>query len=166
MQVLFIPKEGVALYQELLSSETSRDALRFYLPVKTPAGVQISMASLGSALSLASDLRWYVRRYMRDVLFEISDGVYCTRALAQEIYCGRLAVLHTPWKFRKTCTFQAGQMISEDRISVDAGRAQAIFGTAMGETVVLEVWCTEEEFLGQKRSDEKGDEVGDDITSL
>jgi len=165
MEVLFIPKEGVALYQELLSSETSRDALRFYRPVQTPAGVKISMVSLGSALSLASDLRWYVRRYMRDVLFEISDGVYCTRALAQEIYYGRLVVLHTPWKFRKTCTFQSGHVISEDRIGVDLEKAEAAPGTATGETVLLEIWCTEEEFLGQKRCDEKSDDLEDEVTS-
>ena len=165
MQVLFVPKEAVTLYRELLSSETSRDALRFYRPVQTPAGVQISMASLGSALSLASDLRWYVRRYMRDVLFEISDGVYCTRALAQEIYYGRLAVLHTPWKFRKTYTFESGQVIREDPLSVDVGRAQATARSAGGDVAVLEVWCTEEEFLGKKWSEEKSDDVEDDITS-
>jgi len=165
MEVLFIPKEGVALYEELLSSETSRDALRFYRPVKTSAGVKISMASLGSALSLAADLRWYVRRYMRDVLFEISDGVYCTRALAHEIYYGRHVVLHTPWKFRKTCTFQSGYLISEGRLGVDVDRTEATPGTATGETVRLEIWCTEEEFLDQKRSDEKSDDLEDEVTS-
>ncbi|HQC13462.1 MAG TPA: DUF5804 family protein, partial [Methanoregulaceae archaeon] len=79
MNVLFLPREGVELYQELLSSETSRDALRFYRPAERHGGVMVTMASLGSALSLASDLRWYVRRYMRDVLFEISYAVFCLK---------------------------------------------------------------------------------------
>ncbi|HQA81101.1 MAG TPA: DUF5804 family protein, partial [Methanoregulaceae archaeon] len=63
MNVLFLPRDGVALFHELSSSETSRDALRFYRPVETPSGIAISVASLGSALSLVADLRWYVKRY-------------------------------------------------------------------------------------------------------
>ncbi|MCU0633006.1 MAG: DUF5804 family protein [Methanolinea sp.] len=159
MRVLFIPKEGIPLYQTLLASETSRDALRFYRPVQTPAGVQISMASLGSALSLASDLRWYVRRYMRDVLFELSDGVFCTRALAQDIYYDRAAILHTHWRFRRSYTLQSGCLVSDYPFPTPRGMPAA---HPHGETetgVVLEVWCTEEEYLGQKKSDVMEDEV-------
>lgn len=159
MRVLFIAKEGIPLFQTLLSSETSREALRFYRPTQSPAGVQVLMASMGSALSLTSDLRWYVRRYMRDVLFELSDGVYCTRALAQEIYYGRAAILHTPWRFRRSYTLQAGHLLQDEPIrgkdAMPAGHPPA----GRDDTLTLEVWCTEEEYLGLKRSDDPGDEV-------
>ena len=106
MNVLFLPKEGVSLYSELLNSETSRGALRFYRPVETPSGIAISVASLGSALSLVADLRWYVRKYMRGVLFEISSGVYCSYGLAREVYFDRAVTLGDTWEFRLTYRYE------------------------------------------------------------
>ena len=67
MRVMFIQKEGVPLHHTLIASETSRRALRFYQPEKKTWGVEISVTSLGSALSLVSELRWYIRRYMTAV---------------------------------------------------------------------------------------------------
>jgi hypothetical protein len=142
MNVLFLPREGVELYQELLSSETSRDALRFYRPAERHGGVMVTMASLGSALSLASDLRWYVRRYMRDVLFEISDGVYCTHDLAREIYYDRTVSPGKGWKFRRVYVIQADRLVSVEKVSPD--KRGDLFGARPGE-IRLEVWCTEEE---------------------
>jgi len=162
MQVLFIPKGDVPLYDTLFASETSREALRFYHPVQIPAGVQISMATMGGALSLASDLRWYVRRYMHEVLFELSEGVYCTRALAKEIYYGRAAILHTSWRFRRAYTMKNGSLVSDDPLPAERGRSATTPGSRMEDGIVLEVWCTEEEFSGQKKSDEVDEE---DVTS-
>ncbi|OPX70159.1 MAG: hypothetical protein A4E38_01509 [Methanoregulaceae archaeon PtaB.Bin108] len=160
MQVIFIPKSGVALYETLLASETSREALRFYQPVQTPLGVRISMATMGGALSLASDLRWYVRRYMYDVLFELPEGIYCTKALAQEIYYGRASILHTRWKFRRTYTMKDGQLLSDDPLPLIRGKPVPGPSREKSGEVILEVWCTEEESLGQKMSDEEsGEEV-------
>jgi hypothetical protein len=100
MDVLFLGREGIPLYQTLLASETARAALRFYHPVEVPYGVIVRMASLGSALSLVSELRWYMRRYVRTVLFEIGSEIYCSLALATEVYYGRQIRLHAPWPYR------------------------------------------------------------------
>ena len=71
MNILLIQREGTDLHHTLFASETSRLALRFYHPRKVPSGVYITVATLGSALSLVSELRWYIRRYVRETLFEV-----------------------------------------------------------------------------------------------
>jgi hypothetical protein len=86
MKILFLAREGVDLFGTLQDSETSRGILRFYRPERLPYGIKIDVATLGIALSLVSELRWYVRRYMREVLFEVRDRIYCTHLLAREIY--------------------------------------------------------------------------------
>ena len=142
MNVLFLPREGVELYRELLSSETSRDALRFYRPVEKHGGVMVTMASLGSALSLASDLRWYVRRYTRDVLFEISAGVYCTHDLAREIYYDRTVSPGKGWKFRRVYVIHEDRLASVEKVPPE--KKEEFFGARPGE-IRLEVWCTADE---------------------
>lgn len=141
MIVLFLPREGVALYRELLASETSRDALRFYRPKETPCGVEITVATLGGALALASDLRWYVRRYMRGVLFEIAPGVFSSHRLAWEVYYGREISLSDSWDFRLIYRVREGYVVLEEQIHPGSERRCA--GPAE-----IEVWCTEDEFHG------------------
>ena len=86
MNVLLIQPEGVDLYTTLLNSETSRDALRFYKPDRLEYGMRIRTASLGSALALVSELRWYIQRYVEEVLFEPEEDIFCSSSLAQQIY--------------------------------------------------------------------------------
>ncbi len=141
MNVLFLQKDDVDLYQVLIASETSRDALRFYHPRQAHGGISIAMASLGSALSLVSDLRWYVKRYMRAVLFEVSEGIYCSHPLAKEVYYDRSVILSGPWKYRF-------RYIIRDHISVDMERllpGERCNIPVSDNEVVLEVWCTSEE---------------------
>lgn len=154
MNVLLLPKEGVFLYRELLTSETSRDALRFYRPVETPAGVAISVVSLGSALSLVADLRWYVKRYMRTVLFEISAGVYCSYGLAREVYFERAVTLGNTWEFRLIYRMKDGQVVREEQVL--PGRERPGSGTP--ESPEIEVWCTEDEYHCGISSPAEGDE--------
>lgn len=86
MKILFVSKDGVDLYETLMDSETSRIILTFYEPHKHSLGVFITTSSLGIALSLVSELRWYVRRYMAEVLFELRNDIYGTYSLAREVY--------------------------------------------------------------------------------
>jgi hypothetical protein len=144
MDVLFLPRDGVALYRELLSSETSRDALRFYRPKETPRGVEISAASLGSALTLVADLRWYVKRYMRGVLFEIAPRVYCSHRLAREIYFERVITLSKSWDFRFIYHMKDGTVVSEKQILPGA----ECWAADTPEHPEIEVWCTEDEYYG------------------
>jgi hypothetical protein len=161
MKVLFLPKSGVQLFHELLTSETSRDALRFYRPIETVCGVEIGMASLGSALTLAADLRWYVKRYMRGVLFEIAPGIYCSQRLAREVYFDRSVTLGDSWEFRLIFRMRGGQVVREEQVL--PGAVRPCSGTT--ESPEIEVWCTEDEFhcgISGPGEDESSGEEGEE----
>ncbi len=104
MRVIFIPKPGIDLYQTFLQSETSRLILRFYAPKRYPGGgVEVPVATLGSGLSLASELRWYIRRYTRDFLMKNGDGQILSLKLAKEIYDRNLPYPGDDWEFSYLC---------------------------------------------------------------
>ncbi|WP_298668119.1 DUF5804 family protein [uncultured Methanofollis sp.] len=85
MHLLLIAREGVDLNTTLFASETSREILRFYRPEKRSYGISIRVISLGAALSLAAELRWYLRRYVALTLFEMAPRRFCTLAYAHAI---------------------------------------------------------------------------------
>ena len=99
MKILLVEREGTDLYGTLYDSETSRAMLRFYHPVRHPAGVEITTTSLGSALSLVSELRWYIQRYVEEVLLTEDGFVYLTWELADCVY-ERGVALSQPWPHR------------------------------------------------------------------
>ncbi len=138
MRLLFLPKEGLDLFRTLLDSETSRRVLRFYHPRRSPFGVAVEVATLSSGLSLVSELRWYVRRYVSGALFEIAPGRYATLALASEVYYGRELRLHEPWDVRRLLVARNGGV---ERLEIEPG-ADAGESTAEceGADEVLEVW--------------------------
>jgi hypothetical protein len=142
VRILLLQKEGVDLYSALLLSETSRRALRFYHPERIPGGIAVRISTLGSALSLVADLRWYVRRYMREVFFEVSPGIYCTHELAQQAYYDRSVILQPPWPFRRFIEIQDGEII-EDRV-MNTGEEKAAASDAPGSG--MEIWCSAKEF--------------------
>ncbi|MDI9633089.1 MAG: DUF5804 family protein [Methanolinea sp.] len=144
MRVVFVPREGTDLYSTLLASETSREALRFYQPERTPAGVAVTVATLGSALSLVSDLRWYVRRYMHGVIVEIAPGTFCTANVARRIYEKREPIPREGWRYRRVYTFADGKLVGDEPLR-DGGDCAVQEGAYS-----LEVWCTEEEYTGEK----------------
>jgi hypothetical protein len=144
MNILFIQRDGIDLHHVLFSSETSRLALRFYHPKKIPCGVYISVSTLGSALSLVAELRWYIRRYVREVLFEIERGIFCTHQLAQDVYYERAVVLGASWKFRRLYGFQSGQLISAVVMSPGSVTEQ-YQQDIIGVDRTIEVWCREDE---------------------
>jgi len=100
MYLICIAKPGVDLERTLFESETSRHVLRFYHPKDMKWGVRIEVATVSSALSLLSELRWYAMRFMSATLIEDPEhGVYLTRTLAQEVYEDRVCALTSPWKY-------------------------------------------------------------------
>lgn len=144
MRVLFIQKEGVPLHHTLIASETSRRALRFYQPDKKPCGVEISVTSLGSALSLVSELRWYIRRYMTAVLLELAPGVFCSHALSRDVHYQRDVKLNEAWEWRKVYVIRGEKVASIE--TMDPGSVITDYTDRFGPAaVLLEVWCTEEE---------------------
>ena len=141
MRLLFLPKEGLDLFQTLLDSETSRRVLRCYHPRRSPFGVAVEVATLSSGLSLVSELRWYVRRYVSGALFEVAPGRYATLALASQVYYGRELRLHEPWDARHLMVAQSGGV---ERIEIDPDESAA---ECEGADEVLEVWDVVEEEL-------------------
>jgi Family of unknown function (DUF5804) len=151
MKILLIEREGTDLYSTLYDSDTSRAMLRFYHPVRHPAGVEITTASLGSALSLASELRWYIQRYVDEVLFTEEGTVYLTWLLAESVY-ERGITLTQPWAHRLRYRIHGGKVY---RSAWDLGAFGALAplptpeGTqpekAGSPDQVLEVWSTAEE---------------------
>ncbi|MBN2733308.1 MAG: hypothetical protein JXQ82_00405 [Methanomicrobiaceae archaeon] len=144
MNLLFIQKEGVDLYGTLLSSETSRTILRFYRPVKSDFGVIIENATLGNALSLASEINWYIRRYTSDVLLEVSPNLFCTHSFALEIY-SREKKLRETWEYTKLIGLKNGSVAEVRRIESHSSKEDyPDFEEAM--EYVLEVWCSKNEW--------------------
>lgn len=138
MRLLFLPKEGLDLFRTLLDSETSRRVLRFYHPRRSPFGVAVQVATLSSGLSLVSELRWYVRRYVSGVLFEVGAGRYATLALASQVYYGRELRLHEPWETRQLLVARNGGV---ERVEMDPGADPREYTAECGDVdEVLEVW--------------------------
>jgi len=118
MKVLCIGKKDIDLYQVLSNSETSRHILRFYHPVRTEYGVMLEVSTVSNALSIINEIRWYIMRFMADVLIEDEEHrVYITRGLAREVYESRSVVLTSEWKYEfLVCVLESGECI---RVAVD-----------------------------------------------
>ncbi|MHC1626923.1 MAG: DUF5804 family protein [Methanoculleaceae archaeon] len=136
MDVLFIGKENIDLYTTLLRSETSRHILRFYDPENLPGGVRVRTGTLGNALSIASELRWYSRRYMDGVLFGLEPGIWATWSFATRLY-ERSLPLSRSWPHRRRVLIRRELL---DRIPA----AEVQPSEEEGEAYLI-VWCTEEE---------------------
>ena len=144
MNILLIQREGTDLHHTLFSSETSRMALRFYHPKKKSCGVYISCSTLSSALSLVKELRWYIRRYVREPLFELENGIYFTHQLAQDVYFERTAVLGPGWPYRKLYGFCGGKLISSVPMT-PGSTIEEYHQEYIGADRTIEIWCTEDD---------------------
>jgi hypothetical protein len=162
MNTLLIQREGIDLHHTLFSSETSRLVLRFYHPKKRSCGVLVTCSTLSSALSLVAELRWYIRRYVREPLFELEPGIYFTHQLAQDVYFERTAVLGPGWKFRKLYGFKDGKVLSSVPMSPGSTLDEYQQEYA-GVDKTIEIWCTQDEVEeGEliESADDPGDRAG------
>ena len=144
MNILLIQRDGIDLHHTLFASETSRYALRFYHPKKKSCGVYISCSTLGSALSLVAELRWYIRRYVREPLFELEPDIYFTHELARDVYYERTAVLGPGWPHRKLYGFKSGRVISSVPMS-PGSTPDEYHQEYIGAERTIEVWCNADE---------------------
>lgn len=99
MNLLIVSRPGIRIFYELRRSETAWHALKFYRPIEIPIGIYITLSSLSAALSLASDLKYFIRKYGADHLFEIKPGIFCTASVAKSRYLTR-DDLPVPWPWR------------------------------------------------------------------
>ncbi|MFP8956321.1 DUF5804 family protein [Natrialbaceae archaeon A-CW3] len=85
-RVCFVGTSDVNLQYELLSRETSREALATYdLARPFENSIAVRTVSLGAAVSLCNDLQWYIVRFVDEVLIQepsVSDTEWLSRDLA------------------------------------------------------------------------------------
>ncbi|QXO95476.1 hypothetical protein KSK55_03500 [Methanospirillum purgamenti] len=141
MNLLIFSRPGIRIYQELRRSETAWHALRFYNPLEIPVGIFIQVSSLSAALSLASDLKYFIRKYGAEHLFEISKELYCTAAFATGRYTTR-EKLPDPWPWKLWYWVVGDGTILKTQ--TPPGSISQVKTTQGG--YLFEVICTEEEF--------------------
>ncbi|MDH7594294.1 MAG: DUF5804 family protein [Methanomicrobiales archaeon] len=157
MEILLVPLEGVPLYATLFASETSRSILQFYRPDDLGFAVRVRTTSLGAALSLVSELRWYVRRYTREVLFRLEEGVYASHALAEEIYA-RESEPDAIGGGRHLFVFRSGSPLKV--IPAEGGGKEVDTADMEGAELVIDVrGPLRGEKAGEKEEGEGGDEA-------
>jgi hypothetical protein len=93
-RVCLVGEEDLNLRYELLSRETSRDALATYdLREPFANSVGVETVSLGAAVALLNDLDWYLVRFVREALVlepSVSDAEWLSRGLAEAVREDRL----------------------------------------------------------------------------
>ena len=164
MNLLLISRPGVQLYRALRESETAWDAIRFYGPVSLSVGVYIPISTLAGALSLASDLKYFLRKYTADHLFQIRPGVYYTAALIRSKYLNRNNEVSEDWAFRliywvenlgQVTRFRFDDWNSEEVLynQIPCGESEEGIQSDARNTEIefqggylLEVWCTKPEY--------------------
>lgn len=142
MRITFFAKDALNLYNILVSSETSRNALKFYHPIDESYGISLVTGSLGSSLALLGELRWYIRRYVEEAVLQISPDIHCTPLLAQRFLFDKDISVQPDWPMRKAYVIE-GQKITK-RLTLNPRENPPSPGEG---TLIFEVWCTEEEFL-------------------
>jgi hypothetical protein len=102
MDLLLLAKPGIHLYSLLHNSDTAWQAIRFYDHVNLGYGVLFSVSGSVSALALASDIRYYIRRYVAYHLFktEHSRQIYATPALVTSRYLDHTDPFNDVWDHR------------------------------------------------------------------
>jgi hypothetical protein len=88
-RVCLLGDDDVNLEYELLSRETSRNALATYdLREPYDNAVALETVSLGAAVSLLNDLNWYLVRFVDDVLVlepSVSEAEWLSRGVATAV---------------------------------------------------------------------------------
>lgn len=91
-RVCLIGKSDVTLQYELLSRETSREALSTYdLHRPFQNSLAIDTVSVGAALTFCNDLQWYIVRFVDEVLVRepsVSETEWLSRELASALRNG------------------------------------------------------------------------------
>lgn len=88
-RICLVGSEGVNLRYELISRETSREALATYdLHQPFVNTIAVETVSLGAAVALLNDLNWYLVRFTDDALVyepSVSEAEWLSRDLATAV---------------------------------------------------------------------------------
>jgi hypothetical protein len=160
MNLLLISRPGIQLLRSLRESETAWDAIRFYGPVSLSIGVYIPVSTLAGAISLASDLKYFLKKYTTDHLFQIKPGIYYTAALTRSRYLTRGDDVSEDWPFKlvywvenlgrviriKKEDWNSEEILHQTVETTDISSTQASIDDEFLGGYLLEVWCTKLEF--------------------
>ncbi|QFU83584.1 DUF5804 family protein [Natronorubrum aibiense] len=98
-RVCLIGTGGCNLQYELLSRETSREALATYeLTRPFENSIALRTVSVGAAVSLLNDLNWYLTRFVDEALVQepsVSDDEWLSRSLAEQLRNGTVEPAET-----------------------------------------------------------------------
>ena len=98
-RVCLIGTADCNLQYELLSRETSREALSTYdLERPFENSIALRTVSVGAAISLLNDLNWYLTRFVDEALVQepsVSDDEWLSRPLATELRNGTVEPAET-----------------------------------------------------------------------
>ena len=135
-RVCLVGDDGVNLRYELLSRETSRNALVTYdlrEPFENTIGIET--VSLGAAVSLLNDLDWYLVRFVEEALIlepSVSDNEWLSRGLAAAIREDRIDVGDTE-RFLKVYGIETPQSDEPADSDATTGSEAADTETESGE---------------------------------
>ncbi len=142
MRLLIIGKPHINIFREFRQSETAFDAIRFYEPLESDRMITLSVPGLPNALSLISDLKYFIRKYSSFQFYEFEPEVFCTMALAKSWYQSRELSFQESWRWKYDFVLYPDDFIltvreddkSEDKELVDEEEQSYL------------VWCTPTEY--------------------
>lgn len=93
-RVCLVGSPGVNLQYELLSRETSREALATY-DIERPFenALAVRTVSVGAAVSLLNDLQWYLVRFVDEVMVQepsVDEDEWLSRGLSEALRNGQV----------------------------------------------------------------------------
>lgn len=148
-QVCIVGEPGLDLRRELLSRETSRNALSTHtLRAPFANSVAVETVSLGGAVSLLNDLNWYLVRFADEALVldtSISDEEWLSRDLARKVRDANLPPEETD-VFLKVYGLEEGRLVEPLYVQRQDGEIPEYDLRDVDETVVVRV--SAEEFRG------------------
>ncbi|MFC6835636.1 DUF5804 family protein [Halomarina ordinaria] len=128
--VCLVGNEDCDLRYELLSRETSREALSTYrLQRPFENSVAVETISLGSAVSLLNDLNWYLVRFAEAALVlepSVSETEWLSRALAGAIREGSVVPEESGTYLKVYGLARAADAAGDDDESVGDGEGESV----------------------------------------
>ncbi|PSP78433.1 hypothetical protein BRC81_07780 [Halobacteriales archaeon QS_1_68_20] len=145
-RVCIVGDPEVDLRRELLSRETSREALSTYdLAAPFENSVAVETVSLGAAVSLLNDLNWYLVRFADEALVlepSISEDEWLSRDLATKVRDGNLPPEETD-VYCKVYGLVDGELVEPLYVQRQDGELPAYDLRDVEETVVVRVSADE-----------------------
>jgi hypothetical protein len=147
--VCLVGKPDVTLAYELLSRETARDALSTYeIDEPFENAIAVETVSLGAAVSLCNDLKWYRDRFVAESLVRdpsVDPDEWLSAALARRVRDGEVPPEQTD---RRLAVFgvRDGRLVDPRYVLREQGSVPEREGDDVEGTVVVRV--TAEEFDG------------------